>query len=238
MTSELSIPPVGYRRLQSVMAAPPVTTRSRNFDRREDELLLDLVKKYGTDSWSTIANELGTRTARQCRNRYQDFLAPGLNKSPWTPEEDELLKRQYEEIGPRWAVLRSFFPGRTDLNIKNRFGFLARNRADVRELKNKFLAEHRGITADDSKRRRRKDDSQYDTRLFTVDSFFEALPYFVKRCLFLETILRENQIPFPPEGVCDEKQWIQQEHLMGHDDDVTGADQLPPIPEPETNEKN
>ena len=220
------------------MAAPPVATRSRNFDRREDELLLDLVKKYGTDSWNTIASEIGTRTARQCRNRYNDFLAPGLNKSPWTPEEDELLKRQYEELGPRWAVLRSFFPGRTDLNIKNRFGYLTRNRADVRELKNKFLAEHRGIAGDDLKRRRRKDDGRYDGgRLFTIDAFFEALPYYVKRCVILESILRENQVPFPPEGVCDEKQWLQQAQLITHVD-VVGADQLPPIPEPEPSDKN
>jgi hypothetical protein len=99
---------------------------SRNFERREDELLMDLVKQYRTDSWPTVAAVLGNRTARQYWNRCVSFLAPGVNNDPWTPDEDNLLKSKYDELGPRWAVLRQFFPGRTYLNIKNRFSFLSR----------------------------------------------------------------------------------------------------------------
>jgi hypothetical protein len=174
----------------------------RNFERKEDELLLELVRKYGTDQWNTISAAMGSRTARQCRNRYTQFLAPGVKNSPWTPEEDDLLKKHYNDIGPRWSVLRQFFPGRTDLNVKNRFGYLARNDPDIRDLMAKFVS-------DDEPTRPRK--KAGDIRLepgvpVTFDALFQSLPYYMKRCLLLEAMLHAHQVPVPPEGVCD--QWI------------------------------
>jgi hypothetical protein len=85
----------GANRSHSTVMSAPSGHVARNFERHEDELLLELVKQYGTDSWNAIAANLGNRTARQCRNRYVGFLAPGVNSSPWTPEEDDLLKKQY-----------------------------------------------------------------------------------------------------------------------------------------------
>lgn len=220
----------------------------RNFDRKEDELLLELVKKYGTDSWNTIAAALAPRNARQCRNRYIYFLAPDINNEPWTQEEDELLKKQYEEMGPRWAVMRTFFPGRTDLNIKNRFGFLTRNRADVRELKRKYLSEHRNETSDGEtmRKRRRFDEVRYDAtgKEIDINTMFETLPYYMKRCMLLENICADNNIEIPPDGVCDEKEWFaiaQQQILAQSVAMLVPADVvqvLPPIPEPEPHDKS
>jgi len=206
---------------------------SRNFDSKEDELLTDIVKKCGTDSWTTVAAALGTRNARQCRNRWTQFLAPGVNKAPWTQEEDDVLKKQYEELGSRWSVMRSFFPGRTDLSIKNRFNFLARNRADIRELKMKYIAEHRGEDSDREPARGARHDARGPV---TVDAMFEALPFYMKRCVLLEAVLHEHRIQVPPEGVCDEKQWIHAERLLANED-VGDHDQLPPIPEPGERDK-
>jgi hypothetical protein len=186
----------------------------RNFERREDEMLLELVKQYGTDSWPTIAAALGNRTARQCRNRYGSFLAPGVNNDPWTPDEDDLLKSKYNDIGPKWAVLRQFFPGRSDLNIKNRFAFLSRNRPDVRHLKERYVAEHpdeaRSAVA---KRQKRRDSEDNAFSPVTIDALFQSLPYYMKRCLLLETIMQGHDIPVPPHGVCDEWQDIAVEPI-------------------------
>jgi hypothetical protein len=74
----------------------------RNFTQAENVQLIELVKKYGPDAWNAIATELGSRTARQCRNRYTLFLAPSLNSEPWTPEENDLLLQHYAELGPKW----------------------------------------------------------------------------------------------------------------------------------------
>lgn len=199
--------------------------------------MLELVAKYGTDAWTVVASELGSRTPKQCRNRYMLFLAPEVNKSAWTPEEDELLKRHYAEIGPRWAVLRAFFPGRTDLNIKNRFGLLSRNNTEVRELKRKYMADHKLETSDDDVLggRRRQDGKAEDDfervdaegNPITIDTLFQTLPYYMKRCLLLEGLLQHNQIPVPPEGICDVKQWMRKTIPLLPEDD-----QLPPIPDP------
>ena len=214
--------------VQSLGMSDPHT--SRNFDRKEYELLLEMVGKYGTDSWSEVAAALGNRTARQCHNRYTYYLDPSINSAPWTPEEDELLKKQYQELGPRWAVMRAFFPGRTDLNIKNRFGFLARNRSDIRELRNKYVAEHRGDSGDEA-RQRGKDATRYDAqKMEDLDALFDSLAYYVKRCCLLETILIDNHLDVP-YGIGDEKQW-QQPEVPEQD-----VEQLPPIPEPERSEK-
>jgi hypothetical protein len=187
----------------------------RNFERREDELLLDLVKQYGTDSWPTIAAALGNRTARQCRSRYVSFLAPGVNNNPWTADEDDLLKSKYDELGSKWAVLRQFFPGRTDLNIKNRFSFLSRNRPDVRSLRARYIANHPNEARAAAGRRPRRRDSDDDAfSPMTIDALFQSLPNYMKQCLLLETIMNGHDIPIPPHGICDEWQDIAADPQM------------------------
>jgi hypothetical protein len=168
---------------------------ARNFERHEDALLLELVKTYGTDAWGTIASNFTNRTPRQCRNRYTLFLAPSIRTDPWTPEEDELLKRQYDAIGPKWAVLRQYFPGRTDLNIKNRFVFLSRNYADVKRMKARFAGEG-------GKGKKNQEDG--GSNFVTFDSLFQSLPYYMNRCALLEALLDGHGLAVPPKGVCDD----------------------------------
>jgi hypothetical protein len=214
---------------------------SRTFERHEDELLIELVKKYGTDSWNSIAASLGNRTARQCRNRYTLFLASGINSAAWTPEEDDLLKEQYERVGPKWAILRQFFPGRTDLNIKNRFVFLARNSPEVRYMRARYATEHGGDNCCQSdggssrpKKKHPADEGGCAVPV-TFDALFQSLPYYMKRCLLLENILESHQMPAPPHGVCDD--WID---AAGPGEDVeqvaVDGDQLP-IHQPDDGDK-
>jgi hypothetical protein len=44
-------------------------------------------------------------------------------------EEDNNLTNLVEENGQRWAILSQFFPGRTDVIIKNRYQLLMRHKA-------------------------------------------------------------------------------------------------------------
>ena len=46
---------------------------------------------------------------------------PGVNTAPWTEYEDKLLEQKVNELGRKWSVIAKFFPGRTDINIKNRY---------------------------------------------------------------------------------------------------------------------
>jgi hypothetical protein len=82
--------------------------------------------------WETIARLIPGRTARQCRERWQLYLCPSVNRGPWTPEEDRLLLDKYLELGPRWTVLCQFFENRSFNNVKNRWNSVIRKMQVVR----------------------------------------------------------------------------------------------------------
>ena len=98
-----------------------ITQKKRSFSPQEDQRLIDLVNLFGISNWKVISQNFPGRTQRQCRERYKTYLAPGISKDPWTPEEDELLKQKFDEYGPKWSVISKYFIGRTDNNLKNRY---------------------------------------------------------------------------------------------------------------------
>lgn len=109
--------------------APPRT----NFSATEDAILVDIVSKMTEIDWKTVADLLGTRNARQCRERYHNYLAPEVSVKEWTPDDDRLLVEQYEVFGPQWAKMRSSFPGRSCVNIKNRWAKISARRKRERD---------------------------------------------------------------------------------------------------------
>jgi hypothetical protein len=68
-----------------------------------------------------VAAHLGTRSARQCRERFRNYLSPNLRNSQWTEEEDRLLAEKVIELGAKWAMIVAFFPSRSEINLKNRW---------------------------------------------------------------------------------------------------------------------
>jgi hypothetical protein len=101
-------------------AEQTVTKRTRlSFTPDEDDLLRVLVGKYGEDNWQVIAAKMTRRSRRQCRERWVNYLSPAVCNRPWTPEEEDLLSVKVKEIGRKWKAMEPFFPGRTDVNIKN-----------------------------------------------------------------------------------------------------------------------
>jgi hypothetical protein len=61
------------------------------------------------------------RTARQCRDRWTNYLAPAISFEPWRPEEDSLIVHKVNEIGTKWATIAKFTHGRTGNALKNRW---------------------------------------------------------------------------------------------------------------------
>lgn len=95
----------------------------------EDQQLLDLIAVHGDNDWSRIATLLGTRNARQCRDRYKNYLNPYLRQDDWAPEEDLLLLAKYAEFGAKWNKIARFFILRSDNSLRNRWQLLARRHA-------------------------------------------------------------------------------------------------------------
>lgn len=118
---------------QSPLAKP----RCR-FSSADDATLMNLVddaiSQFGPDriDWKDIGHVL-SRTARQCRDRYRNYLSPDISTSPWSPEEDALLRGKVESLGSRWATMLRYFPGRTDVGLKNRWNLLRQRDIEVRD---------------------------------------------------------------------------------------------------------
>ena len=85
----------------------------------EDQSLLQLVDVSGAHNWVKIATALGSRTPKQCRERYHQNLKPSLNHDAITPQEGELIERLVSEMGKRWAEIARKIPGRSDNAVKN-----------------------------------------------------------------------------------------------------------------------
>ncbi|OHT13496.1 Myb-like DNA-binding domain containing protein [Tritrichomonas foetus] len=100
------------------------------FSEEEDFRLRNLVTCFGAKKWVRIASMMPGRTARQCRDRYSNYLAPGFIQSEWSIEEDDLLLNKYLEYGSQWTRIREFFPNRTANSIKNRWNYSVSRRLD------------------------------------------------------------------------------------------------------------
>ena len=86
----------------------------------EDESLKQGVEKFGTN-WTLISKEIPGRTSKQCRMRYTGFLVSAEKIKPWTQEENKLLRKNREELGLKWNVIVTFFPGRSLNCVKNHY---------------------------------------------------------------------------------------------------------------------
>ncbi|KAI4379922.1 hypothetical protein MLD38_006159 [Melastoma candidum] len=100
------------------------------WSKEEDEMIIELIKKYGPKKWSTIAQHLNGRIGKQCRERWHNHLNPAINKEAWTQEEELVLIRAHQVHGNKWAELTKFLPGRTDNSIKNHWNSSVKKKLD------------------------------------------------------------------------------------------------------------
>ena len=102
------------------MSEQPRKIKKRPFTVEEDHQLMRYVQLNGPRNWNVIASQMG-RTAKQCRERYTGHLAPHINTSPFTAEEDRIIVEKHALLGNKWAAIARYLPGRTDVLVKNRW---------------------------------------------------------------------------------------------------------------------
>jgi len=99
----------------------------------EDEKLLSLYQHWGKDgsalykNWGALSNHMEGRSSKQCRERYNYYLSPCVNRSDFSSEEDKKLLEIHNEIGNKWAEIANQMVGRTDALVKARYRLLKRS---------------------------------------------------------------------------------------------------------------
>ena len=101
------------------------TTKAK-FTPQEDMMLVRIMLYGGIKNWNEVANIMQTRNARQCRDRWNNYLNPYLRNDEWTESEDRLLLEKYKIFGTQWRKIALFFRNRSDNSLRNRCQLLLR----------------------------------------------------------------------------------------------------------------
>jgi hypothetical protein len=108
----------------------------KTFDPQEDVSLVRLIMEYSVNDWGLIARNMPHGfTARQCRERWKNYLDPRLKHTSWTEEDDRRLMQEFDRLGAKWIPLARMFPGRSGNSVRNRVFLLSRKKE--REPKNR-----------------------------------------------------------------------------------------------------
>jgi hypothetical protein len=146
--------------------------RKTVFTPEEDKIILDFVEKYGATRWERIERIIQTRTSIQCRERYKNFLSPTVVKKEWSSEEDLLLETLVSQHGKKWSKLAEYFPGRTDILIKNRFSLLMRHVKTGKRTQNQFSAETIPLKHNQINEEEQVNSADYGNDMTTTDEPF------------------------------------------------------------------
>lgn len=116
----MSIAPIEYN-ICRTQSGSPIKCRRRIFSAEDDSMLRTIVIQKGIHDWHEVAKCMVDKTARQCRDRWVNYLSPDISFLPWTREEDETIVKLVNELGTKWVRISRVIPGRSDNSIKNRW---------------------------------------------------------------------------------------------------------------------
>ena len=110
--------------------------KKKMWTKEEDDALVDLVGKYGTNNWVIISENMENRTGKQCRERWLNKHNPGIKNTQWTEEEDRLIIEKQKILGNSWVKIAEFVKGRSSDAIKTRYSWLKTKAAQRQQFSN------------------------------------------------------------------------------------------------------
>lgn len=111
-----------YSHAYSAKSAPISRRSPDKWSKEEDELLKQLIEKYGEKKWKNIAMELGTeKTGAQCAQHWKRVLSPRIKKGPWTEKEEERLHFLVDMYGQSWKEIAKRMGERSDIQCRYQY---------------------------------------------------------------------------------------------------------------------
>ncbi|EAY20750.1 Myb-like DNA-binding domain containing protein [Trichomonas vaginalis G3] len=111
------------------------TKNTKNpFTAEEDKKLTDLVKFFSRKkdiNWTYISQQMQSRNARQCKDRWTNYLDNRVNHKDFTPDENHFLLQKVDELGKKWKKIAALMKNRTDVMLKSQYRKLMRRNANV-----------------------------------------------------------------------------------------------------------
>jgi hypothetical protein len=120
------------------------------FTAEEDRSLRELLRENGENDWHAIALRMPGRDSRQCKERWFHYLSPEIVQEKWTAQDDALLEAKVLEHGHKWKMFETFFPGRVDTNIKNRYNVLVRRKRKEMKILSRSSGAHAAESGENS----------------------------------------------------------------------------------------
>ena len=76
--------------------------------------------KYGLNQWNRIASLLVRKSPKQCKTRWNEWLAPTIKKTEWSREENEKLLHAAKILPTQWRTIAGIV-GRTPSQVTRNF---------------------------------------------------------------------------------------------------------------------
>lgn len=118
---------------ESGTGTPGKVIRRKAWTQEEDEGLLQAVLKVtgtavgawgasdtpSTTEWSEVVRLVPGRSKKQCRERWDNKVNPGISPDEWTTQEILRVFSFHRKHGNKWRNIASEMPGRTALQCRN-----------------------------------------------------------------------------------------------------------------------
>jgi hypothetical protein len=102
----------------------------------EKATVIKLYEELGAGCWDKVQEVLQLKSKRTAREHFYKFILTD-SKKPFTKEEDDLIIKKVKELGTRWTQIAKFFNNRSDINIRNRYRIISKNRDPNRKRRSR-----------------------------------------------------------------------------------------------------
>ncbi|XP_060193335.1 myb-related protein 315-like [Lycium barbarum] len=131
----------------------------------EDHKLVHFILNNGIQCWRTVPKLAGLqRCGKSCRLRWINYLRPDLKRGALSEAEEDQIIQLHARLGNRWSKIASYFPGRTDNEIKNHWNTRIKKRLQLMGID---PLTHQSI--DKEKYQKQPDDTEKLSRTDTYD---------------------------------------------------------------------